>query len=61
MANLTSKELSALEDQIGQEQLLVKKYQAMSGMCTNQQIKQCLTDYSNKHQQHFNQLVTFLQ
>jgi hypothetical protein len=61
LANLTSKELSALEDQIGQEQLLVKKYQAMSGMCTNPQIKQCLTDCANKHQQHFNSLITFLQ
>ena len=61
MANLSSKELSALEDQIGQEQLLSAKYQAMSNICTNQQIKQCLTDYANKHQQHFSQLVTFLQ
>ncbi|SHH85910.1 hypothetical protein SAMN02745823_01228 [Sporobacter termitidis DSM 10068] len=61
MANLTSKELSALEDQIGQEQLLVKKYQAMSNMCQNQQIKQCLTDYAGKHQQHCNTLLTFLQ
>lgn len=61
MANLSSKELSALEDQMGQEQLLAKKYQAMSGMCTNPQIKQCLTDHANKHQQHFNTLITFLQ
>ena len=61
MANLTSKELSALEDQISQEQLMAKKFQAMSGMCQNQQIKQRLTDYANKHQQHFNALMTFLQ
>ena len=61
MANLTSKELTALEDQIGQEQLLARKYQAMSGMCTNPQIKQCLSDYAGSHQQHYNQLVTFLQ
>ncbi len=61
MANLTSKELSALEDQIGQEQLMAKKFQTMSGMCQNQQIKQCLSDYANKHQQHFNTLMTFLQ
>lgn len=61
MANLTSKELSALEDQIGQEQLLTKKYQAMSAMCQNQQIKQCLSDHAGKHQQNYNTLVTFLQ
>jgi ferritin len=61
LANLTSKELSALEDQLSQEQLMAKKYQAMSGMCQNQQIRQCLTDHANTHQQHFNALMTFLQ
>ena len=61
MANLTCKELSALEDQLGQEKLLVQKYQAMSGMCTNQQVVQCLGDCANRHQQHYNTLVSFLQ
>ncbi len=61
MANLTSKELSAIEDQAGQEQTLVKKYQAMASMCSDTKIQQCLNDYANKHQQHFNSLVTFLQ
>ena len=35
MANLTSKELTALEDQINSEQTLVKKYQAMASLCTD--------------------------
>ncbi len=61
MANLTSKELSAIEDQAAQEQTLVKKYQAMANMSADSQIKQCLNDYAGKHQQHFNSLVTFLQ
>lgn len=61
MANLTSKELSALEDQIGQEQTLVQKYKAMANMCQDAQIKQSLNDFANKHQQHFNSLITFLQ
>lgn len=61
MANLTSKELSAIEDQVGQEQTLVKKYQAMATMCSDQQITQSLNDYAGKHQQHFNSLITFLQ
>ena len=61
MANLTCKELSALEDQLGQEQMLVKKYQAMSGLCANQQVKQRLGDFANKHQQHYDTLVSFLQ
>lgn len=61
LANLTSKELTALEDQIGQEQTLIKKYQAMANMCNDAQIQQCMNDYANKHQQHFNSLITFLQ
>jgi hypothetical protein len=35
MANLTSKELGALEDQIGQEQTLVKMYEAMACLCND--------------------------
>jgi spore coat protein CotF len=46
LANLTSKELSAIEDQASQEQTLVKKYQAMSSMCTDTKIQQCLNDYA---------------
>ena len=61
MANITSKELTALEDQIGMEQTLVKKYQAMSEMCGDTQIKQRLADFAQKHQTHYNTLMTFLQ
>lgn len=61
MANLTAKELTALEDQIGMEKTLVKKYQAMASMCNDVQIEQCLSDIAQKHQQHANTLMTFLQ
>jgi ferritin len=61
LANLTATELSALEDQMSQEQTLVKKYQAMANLCNDTQIQQCLNDCANKHQQHFNSLMTFLQ
>jgi len=61
MANLTTKELSALEDQIGVEQTLVKKYQAMACLCSDPQIQQELNGYAQKHQEHFNTLMTFLQ
>ena len=61
MANLTTKELTALEDQIGMEQTLIKKYQVMSGMCGDEQIKQRLTDFAQKHQNHYDTLMTFLQ
>ena len=61
MTNLTSKELSALEDQIGYEQTLVKKYQAMACLCNDNAIRQDLNSYAQKHQQHFNSLISFLQ
>ena len=61
MANLTSKELTALEDTIGQEETLVKKYDAMAALCRDQKIQQEFTSIANKHRQHYNTLVSFLQ
>ena len=61
MANLTSKELTALEDQINYEQTLVKKYQAMASLCTDTKIQQDLNNFASKHRAHYNTLVSFLQ
>ena len=61
MNNLTSKELTALEDQMNHEQTLVKKYQAMACLVSDGKMRQDLNDYAAKHQQHFNTLLTFLQ
>jgi len=61
MANLTSKELTALDDQISCEQTLVKKYEAMACLCNDAKIRQDLNNYANKHRAHYNTLVTFLQ
>ena len=61
MANLTAKELSALEDTIGSEATLVKKYEAMACLCSDTTIAQKFTDYANKHRAHYNTLVSFLQ
>ena len=61
MANLTSKELMALEDQIGSEQNLVKKYEAMACLCNDTKIQQDLNNFANKHRAHYNTLVSFLQ
>ncbi len=60
MANLTSKELTALEDQIGCEATLVKKYEAMACLCPDDRIRQDLQTIAGKHRAHFNTLVTFL-
>ena len=61
MSNLTSKELTALEDQLGSEQNLVKKYQAMACLCNDGKIRQDLESMATKHQQHVNALIRFLQ
>lgn len=61
MANLTSKELMALDEQIGSEENLVKKYEAMSNLCNDTKIQQDLMNCANKHRAHYNTLITFLQ
>jgi len=58
--NLTTKELTALEDQIGQEQTLVKKYQAMAQISSDTTIKKSLTKFAKQHQQHCDTLISYL-
>lgn len=61
MANLTSKELAALSDQLSSEQNLIKKYEAMACLCNDTKIQQDLNGFANKHRAHYNTLITFLQ
>ena len=61
MAELTSKELSALQDQLGYEQILVKKYRTMAEQCSDVKLRNDFRNYADKHQQHYNMLLTFLQ
>ena len=56
MATLTAKELSALEDQLNAEQLLVKKYKSYATLATKTQCEQI----AGRHQNHFNKLMGFL-
>ena len=60
MANLTSKELSALEDQLSVEQNLVKKYKLYSQQCTDPQIRTKCEEIASKHQSHFSRLLSHL-
>lgn len=61
MANLSTKELTALEDQLSQESLLVKKYQTTAQSCTDPALKTKFDAVAAKHQDHFNRLYTYLQ
>jgi ferritin len=60
MANLTTKELSALDDQITMEKMLVKKYQAMADLCADAQLQNGLNEIAQKHQRHCATLMNFL-
>ena len=60
MANLTSKELSALEDQLNCEQMLVKKFKAYSLGATDPQIKSYCEQIAQQHKQHFDTLMGHL-
>ena len=58
---LTTKELTALEDTLGVEQMIIKKYSTMAGQCTDPVIKNKLSAMANRHQQHYNMLMNHLQ
>ena len=61
MAQLTSKELSAINELLAGEAHLVKKFQVLAESTTNPELKAQFTDISNKHQQHFNSVYEYLQ
>lgn len=60
MATLTTKELSAIEDQLSMEQTLIKKFNAYATMCTDPQIKTKCQQIAAQHQQHYNTLMNHL-
>ena len=60
LANLTAKELSALEDQLSAEQLLIKKYKTYATLSTDPQIKTQCEQIAGRHQNHFDRLMGFL-
>lgn len=60
MATLSSKELSALEDLLNHEDVLVRKYQTMANQCNDPAIKQQMEGIAQKHQGHYNKLTGYL-
>lgn len=60
MANITAKELTAIEDQLGVEQTLVKKYKLYAQAATDPQIKIKCEQVAARHQDHFNKLMGYL-
>lgn len=60
MTGITSKELTALEDQLTSEQSLVTKFKMYAQTATDTEIKEKCTCIANKHQKHYDTLVTAL-
>ena len=60
MAQITEKELSAIQDQLTSEQTLVTKLKAYSQMCSDQELKQKCDSIAQKHQAHYDRLMSFL-
>ena len=60
MPSLTTKELSAIEDQLNYEQILVKKYHSFASQCSDPQLKTKCEQVATRHQDHFNRLMSHL-
>ena len=60
MASLTSKELTAIEDQLTMEQNVISKTRMYAQMATDTEIKNKCECVANKHQQHYDILIAQL-
>lgn len=60
MANLTTKELSALEDQLGFEKVMHCKYQDAIQQCTDQELAGSYQQYASQHRENYESLLKFL-
>lgn len=60
MANLTTKELGALEDQLGFEKILCCKYQEAMQQCQDQEMKNNFRRYADQHMQNYETLLQYL-
>lgn len=60
MQKLSAKELTALGEQLGTEEMLINKYSEMSKSTEDPESKQLFKEIAKKHQGHFNQLKDFI-
>ena len=59
MAQITEKELTAIEDELASEQTLITKMKAYSQMCSDQDLKQKCDCIAQKQQPHYARLRRF--
>ncbi len=60
MANLTTKELAALSDQLDFEKVMCGKYQEAAQECTDETLKTSFRQYAQQHKQNFQCLLGYL-
>lgn len=60
MANISSKELTALDEQLNHEQTLVKKFTAYANNTSDTALRTKYQQLATKHQAHFNTLLSYL-
>lgn len=60
MPELTTKELSAIEDQLTMEQSLIKKYRVYAAQCQDPGLKTSMEQIVAKHQNHYDTLFRHL-
>ena len=56
MSQISEKELSALNDLLNEEELLVKKFKMLAAHSQDGEIKDKFEEISEKHRGHFNML-----
>ena len=60
MTQLSEKELSSIKDLLSEEELLVKKFQMLAEHTKTPELRDKMTNISEKHQSHFNELYSKL-
>ena len=61
MVNLTTKELSLIKEQLGGEEVLVKKYKQYAKELSDPQLQTKCEQIAAQHQTHYNTLLNQLQ
>lgn len=60
MANLTIKELGSIKDQMAMEQSLVCKYNMYAQTISDEHLSCKCKEIAQKHQEHYNKLLSIL-
>jgi rubrerythrin len=60
MANLTTKELSGIEDQLKGEETLIQKCKMFAENVQEEALKAKFEEIAQKHQQHYDKLYSLL-